>query len=115
MSAAKYRVRSPEPTYSGVTGKCQFANGVYEGPVEDGPLMYFEQAGYAVEALNDSAVDDLSEIVLGEADPDDLKGKALDDALRAAGLPVTGKAGEKRAALADYQASLKADDDNTED
>ena len=33
-------------------------------------------------------------------DPAELKGRALDDALRAAGLPVTGKAAEKRAALA---------------
>lgn len=110
MSAARYRVTAPERAYSGVTGNCQFSNGVYEGPVDDGPLMYFEQAGYAVEALNDAAVGDLSEVVLGESDPDDLKGKALDDALRAAGLPVTGRADEKRAALADYQDSLKADD-----
>lgn len=33
-------------------------------------------------------------------DPAELKGKALDDALTAAGLPVTGTADEKRAALA---------------
>jgi hypothetical protein len=34
-----------------------------------------------------------------------LKGAALDEALKEAGLPVTGKADEKRAALAEWQAA----------
>lgn len=35
---------------------------------------------------------------------DDLKGKALDEALDAAGLPKSGTADEKRARLAEHQA-----------
>lgn len=40
-----------------------------------------------------------------DLDPGELKGAALDDALRAAGLPVKGKVDEKRAALAEHRAS----------
>lgn len=40
---------------------------------------------------------------------EDLKGAALDEALRDAGLPITGKADEKRAALAEHLANEGAE------
>lgn len=107
MSAASYRVTAPNPEYDGKTGKCQFSNGVYEGAVEEGTLIYFEQAGYAVQALNDAA-----EGHLDDPPAEDLKGKALDDALADASLPTTGKADAKRERLAEYRASLAAENDD---
>lgn len=114
MTAATYRVTAPNREYSGLTGKCQFSNGVYEGPVEDGTLFYFEQQGYAVEEVTDG---DLTPVdgMLQTQDPDDLKGKDLDSALKAAGLPTSGKVDDKRARLAEYQESLTVDDDEADD
>jgi hypothetical protein len=49
----------------------------------------------------------------------ELKGKALDDALRDAGLPTSGTADEKRKALADHEAAqtpaAEGEQDTTED
>jgi hypothetical protein len=51
----------------------------------------------AADTVADEDADDAAE---GE-----LKGEALDEALRSAGLPVTGKADEKRARLAEFRAT----------
>ena len=48
-----FRVSTPVPDYTGVVGNCAFANGVYKGLVEPGPLGYFLQAGYTVEDLDE--------------------------------------------------------------
>lgn len=49
-------------------------------------------------------------------DPEELKGEALDAALEDAGLPKSGSADEKRARLAEHQATtLAASDANTDD
>jgi len=45
-----------------------------------------------------------------QADADELKGADLDRALKSRGLPVTGTAVEKRAAVAEYDAAAQADD-----
>lgn len=42
------------------------------------------------------------------SDPSELKGEALDEALRSAGLPLTGSADEKRARLAEQQGQASA-------
>ena len=47
-----------------------------------------------------------SEPVLTAAEVEELKGKALDQAIEDAGLPKTGTADEKRAALAEYESGL---------
>ncbi|MEC3977897.1 hypothetical protein [Amycolatopsis sp. H20-H5] len=47
-----YRVSTPVKDFTGVVGGCAFAQGVYSGPVESGPLGYFNQAGYTVEQLD---------------------------------------------------------------
>lgn len=104
MSAPTYRVTAPNREYNGKTGACQFSDGVYEGAVEDGTLAYFQQAGYAVETVGGDT---------DEVDASELKGAALDQALEDAGLPTTGKADEKRARLAEFQASKSAGDDDT--
>ncbi|MGH3858240.1 hypothetical protein [Actinokineospora sp.] len=46
-----YRITAPVAEYSGNTGGCQFANGVYQGPVAPGPLAYMRAAGYTVEEI----------------------------------------------------------------
>lgn len=48
-------------------------------------------------------------------DPADLKGKALDEALTAAGLPTSGKADEKRARLAEHLAAGDESEPETPD
>lgn len=48
---SNYRITAPVAEYSGATGGCQFANGVYEGPVAPGPLAYMRAAGYTVEEI----------------------------------------------------------------
>lgn len=59
MAAAKhpvtYRISAPEPTASGDVGGCYFVKGVYEGPVEDGPMAYFTGAGYTIEEVKPGA------------------------------------------------------------
>lgn len=47
-----YRITAPVAEYGDITGGCQFAKGVYEGPVEPGPLAYMRGAGYTVEDLD---------------------------------------------------------------
>ncbi len=46
------------------------------------------------------------EVILSEEEALDLKGKALDQALRDAGLSTTGSADDKRARLAEHEAAL---------
>lgn len=47
-----YRITAPVAEYGDITGGCQFAKGVYEGPVEPGPLAYMRGAGYTVEPVD---------------------------------------------------------------
>lgn len=49
---SRYRVTTPVPDFTGVVGNCAFSNGAYEGPVQAGPLAYFQGAGYTVEQLD---------------------------------------------------------------
>lgn len=46
-----YRISAPEKDFTGDVGGCHFAKGAYEGEVGDGPLGYFQSAGYTVEEL----------------------------------------------------------------
>lgn len=48
-----YRISAPVRDFTGEVGGCAFAKGVYEGPVEPGPLHYFTNAGYSVEELDE--------------------------------------------------------------
>ena len=74
--------------------------------VPDHPLVieHFQDLGW--ETPDDSAA-------RAEAEAGELRGKALNEALREAGLPMTGTADEKRAALADYAAGQIAEGDTT--
>jgi hypothetical protein len=44
-----FQITSPNTTYSGETGHCQFSKGLYRGTVKAGTLSYFAQAGYKLE------------------------------------------------------------------
>ena len=62
----------------------------------------------------------VSPLILGAFEPletalADLKGKALDDKLEAAGLPTTGRVDDKRARLAEHEAQLAENGETTTD
>lgn len=48
----RYKITTPVPGHTEVIGGCAFANGVYEGAVDPGPLGYFRTQGYVVEKLD---------------------------------------------------------------
>lgn len=56
---------------------------------------------HGLKVLDKPAVDGVGRTVRDKR-PVDLRGKALDEALTAAGLPTTGKADQKRARLAEH-------------
>lgn len=56
--STRYRITTPVPDFSGEVGNCAFAKGVYEGPVEPGPLGYFCSQGYGVEDLDAETVEE---------------------------------------------------------
>jgi len=68
---------------------------------------------YSIETAEETTPETTADTPAEEStdDPAELKGAALDDALRAAGLPVSGKADEKRARLAAHRAELTAGDE----
>ena len=67
------------------------------GTVHPGDIVAVE--GWAAPGLVESGA-----FVTVEAAAEDLKGAALDDALAAAGLPVSGRVADKRARLAEHLA-----------
>lgn len=66
--------------------------------VQDESVGYYKSTGQWVPSEETEAVD------VEEPAAVELKGEALDDALRDSGLPLTGTADEKRARLADFLA-----------
>ena len=67
-------------------------------------IEHFQDLGW--ETPEDSAA-------RAEAEAGELRGKALNEALRDAGLPMTGTADQKRAALAEHAATEFAEGDPT--
>lgn len=85
-------------SFNGSVGPVAFQNGVVELHTDE------HDAYVAYCAVNvQFKVEDLDDEPAPQVDPEDLKGKALDEALEAAGLVKTGSADEKRARLAEHE------------
>ena len=70
-----------------------------------GDAEYMASLGWVADAAPKSVPGD------SEQEPAELKGKALDEALKEAGLPLDGRADEKRARYAEYLASEEPADE----
>jgi hypothetical protein len=70
----------------------------------DGPADAADRPAEVQVAAETGAVVAPDPRTAGGEDPEELRGDALDDALRAAGLSTSGKADEKRARLAEHRA-----------
>ena len=79
-------------------------------PVEVSPARaeVFRSRGYTDD--DPRVVEDPAEVEDPVEDAAELKGEALDEALKEAGLPLTGKAEEKRARLAEHLAAQSDQD-----
>ncbi len=71
--------------------------------VDESLVGYYQQQGWTVEPT----AADLAAIA-AEAEAQQLKGAALDEALEEAGLPKTGTADEKRQRLAEHNTAAEA-------
>lgn len=90
---------TPNSSFNGAVGPLGFKDGVADVADDSGLDAYVSYCAvnsqFKVEDLDDDSTD--------APDAAELKGKALDEALDAAGLAKTGTADEKRQRLADHQ------------
>lgn len=129
-------IHAPDSTFEGKSRygdlELEFEAGVaqHDGDLPDAVRSYMLGAGYGIDEAAPKSepapepVDHPRESRVGtpladastqpdeapDADPAELKGAALDEALEAAGLPKSGTADEKRARLAEHLAAEQAPD-----